>query len=168
VSKWRRLAIEMFPEYRNEFQHPEISYYGVLFSLRTLVKEYHQADDMAGLRKVYGYVEWCWWQWKRARDVGNAAAVAFYEHLVDDPITLQAIPYWVKPYIFKDMIGLFEWMFQGKPGEIEALVKQYNKVNGTNFQPPQPAISPTRKPKSKSTKRKSRDGRSLRPRTKRT
>ncbi|GGA13066.1 hypothetical protein GCM10008018_67560 [Paenibacillus marchantiophytorum] len=56
-----------------------------------------------------------------------------YEHVVDDEITLKAIPYRVKPYIFEDVKTLFEWMLRKKDGIYKQLVEEYNKINRTNF-----------------------------------
>lgn len=155
MSKWRRLAIEVFPDQRQEFQRSETTIYGVLGYLRGMLPEYHKTNDLKQLQKIYGYAEWCWSQWNRSYYLGNAAGVGFYEHLVDNPVTLEAIPYWVKPYIFKDMMGLFEWMLQKKPEEFEGLVKRYNMVNGTSFSLPKSEVI-LNKPKPK---RKTRDGR---------
>lgn len=135
MSKWRRLAIEMFPEHRGDFQRRETSYYHVFFDLGPLLREFHKHDNTAGLTKIYDFAEWSWGQRKRAPDLGNAAGVAFYEHLVDDQITFEAIPYWIKPYIFKDMMGLFKWRLETQPREFDKLVATYNKILGTKFDP---------------------------------
>jgi hypothetical protein len=34
--------------------------------------------------------------------------VAFYEHLVDDPLMLEAVPQWITPDIFGNVRALFE------------------------------------------------------------
>ena len=65
---------------------------------------------MAELQKIYGYAEWCFRQ--KAKDLWNAAGVAFYEHLGDTPETRDEMHNWVKPDIFEDVAGLLEHMMR--------------------------------------------------------
>lgn len=137
MSKWRRLAIELFPERRRQFQHSETTYYQVFFDLQLMVKKYHEANNIDGLRNTYGFAEWCWQQLNRSPDLANAAAVAFYEHLIDSQVTLNAIPTYLKPKIFEDMMPLFKYRYHLKKQEsaFEELVLSYNRENNTSYDP---------------------------------
>lgn len=55
----------------------------------------------------------------------------FYEHLVDDEVTKEAIPYWIKPTIFKEIQSLFKDRLE--QDEYKKLIDHYNIVNKTNF-----------------------------------
>lgn len=81
MATWRRLALELFPQYRRD---PEYSYYMLYFDLLPLSREAHRNNDRATLRNIYGFAEWCLRQQHRAKDLGNAVYVAFYEHLFDE------------------------------------------------------------------------------------
>jgi GTP cyclohydrolase III len=60
--------------------------------------------DRATLKKIYDYAEWCF----RQEDprVINAVAVSFYEHLIDEPGTYNAMPDWVSYDIFLEIADL--------------------------------------------------------------
>src|SRR5438552_15545583 len=82
LAVWRRKALELFPELRSEFQRPESSIYTVFFELLPMVRQAHDGNDVDLLRRIYGFAEWCLEQ--TAKDLWNAAGVAFYEHLFDE------------------------------------------------------------------------------------
>lgn len=106
MSTWKRKAIEIFPDLRYEFESPETSIYSVFFELLPRVREAHQRQDNIELQKIYDYAEWCFRQ--QAQELWNAAAVAFYEHLVDEKTTRDQIPIWIKPDIFHELTSLFK------------------------------------------------------------
>ena len=83
MSAWRRRALSAFPGLRHELQNQKYSYYQLFFDLLPIAREAHASDDTALLDAVYGYATWCLNQRRRASDLANAAAVAFYEHLFD-------------------------------------------------------------------------------------
>ena len=83
MSAWRRRALSAFPSLRRELQNHEYSYYQLFFDLLPLAREAHASGDEALLDAVYGFAAWCLCQRRRAGDLANAAAVAFYEHLFD-------------------------------------------------------------------------------------
>jgi hypothetical protein len=75
MSAWRRRAIETFPDLRREFQAPDATIYTVFFELLAR----HQNDTGIAdeeLGRIYGFAEWCF---REGGELGNAAAVAFYE-----------------------------------------------------------------------------------------
>jgi hypothetical protein len=130
MSTWRQLAIELFPERRRWFQDREATCYWAFFDLLPLAVVAHTEGDSDTLNRIYRFAEWCFKQRHRAPDVWNAAATAFYEHLVDKDVTLEAIPCWVKPEIFEDMSFEFERRLERKrQGSFQELVAQYRAVH---------------------------------------
>jgi hypothetical protein len=121
VSTWRRKALELFPDLRDEIQSPEMSIYQVFFELVPRCREAHERGDVAELKRIYGFAEWCAKQ--RSKDLSNAAGVAFYEHLADSNRTLEAIPQWVSKSVFDDIAGLLE--AQVGPERVAQLRRQY-------------------------------------------
>lgn len=133
MSAWRRLALELFPEQRQQIQNKEFTFsiYQLFFDLLPMAQEAHSSGDTDLLKRIYQFAEWCWKQRRRSQDIHNAVAVAFYEHLVDSRVTCEAIPYWLKPEVFKEMLGLFE--VRMAPDDYRALLVKYNAVNHTNL-----------------------------------
>ncbi|AIQ50690.1 DUF7674 family protein [Paenibacillus sp. FSL R7-0331] len=126
--------MELFYDIRGSFTGKEDTIYTLMVQLRSRVKDAHLKKDTDELDKIYGYVEWCFNQRKRCFDLCNAAAVGFYEHLVEEEITRHAIPYRVKLEIFEQVQPLFEWMLEREAEKYEELVLEYNRVNHTAFE----------------------------------
>lgn len=133
MSTWRRIAHELFYDLRFQFNQKDDSIYSLLVFLRERLIEAHRDNNLIEQDKIYNYAEWCFNQYRRSRYLHNAICVGFYEHLVEDEITLKAIPYKVKPYIFEDVQGLFEWMLNKDKDRYKELVAEYNRVNNTDF-----------------------------------
>jgi hypothetical protein len=106
MSTWRRKAIEAFPDLRQEFEQPDTTIYQVFFELLPRVQDAHARGDTQELQRIYDFARWCFHQ--KTDDLWNAAGVAFYEHLVDDPTTRSQIPRWLQPDVFEGCKGLFE------------------------------------------------------------
>ncbi|MEM8967783.1 MAG: hypothetical protein AAGE93_15290 [Bacteroidota bacterium] len=121
MSVWRRKAIECLPEQRVFFEQPDTTIYQVFFELLPATLEAHRQNNTETLKKYYEFAEWCFRQ--NQRDLWNAAGVAFYEHLANYDTTLQAIPYWIAPDIYRDIRGLLELQLDDK--KIEFLDKHY-------------------------------------------
>ena len=130
MSVWRRKAIEAFPELRKDFEDPDTSIYDVLMELLHFAKEAHSKNDRETLVKVYQYTSWCARQ--KEKILWNAAGVGFYEHLVDNDMTLAGIPEWVPSDIFDETKGLMALMLKDADKYAE-LVRAYNKRNKTKF-----------------------------------
>ena len=81
MSVWRRKAIDLFPDLRNELQSGELSTYLLFGELLSKLCEAHQTDDETTLKAIYGFAEWCSKQ--KAEHLWNAAGVSFYEHVFD-------------------------------------------------------------------------------------
>ncbi|ULL16521.1 hypothetical protein DVH26_19995 [Paenibacillus sp. H1-7] len=129
MSVWRRKATELFNIRFGPTQHETI--YDVFRTLLGLVKEAHNRGDEDQLKKIYEYAEWCSTQ--RADDLRNAAGVSFYEHLVDDEVTYQAILRWIKPTIFSIIKDLLKWRIKDET-VYRDLVDKFNVINGTSIQ----------------------------------
>jgi len=106
MSTWRRKAIELFPDLRPEIESRELTIYQVFFELLPRCREAHDRNDISELERIYGFADWCASQ--KAKDLWNAAGVAFYEHLADSNRTLDALPHWVRRPIFEEIAGLLE------------------------------------------------------------
>ena len=106
MSAWRRRAIEAWPDDAAFIQDPETTIYLLFFELLAWVQKAHDEGDEAQLHRIYGFAHWC--LDTSSRDLQNAAAVAFFEHLVDKEPSRSAIPRWVQPRAFADLKSLFE------------------------------------------------------------
>lgn len=134
MSVWRRKGLELFYDIRHTFTGKEDTIYTLMVQLRSRVEDAHLKKDTDELDNIYGYVEWCFNQRKRCFDLCNAAAVGFYEHLVEAENTRLAIPYRVSPDIFGQVQSLFEWMLEREVEKYKELVLEYNRVNHTEFE----------------------------------
>lgn len=128
MSTWRRKAIETFPDLRREFEQSDTTIYQVFFQLLPRVRDAHAGTDTKELQRIYDFAAWCFHQ--TADDLRNAAAVAFYEHLVDNPTTLTQIPRWLQPDIFEGCKELFEARLE--PGKFQQLCHSYSKQHETS------------------------------------
>jgi hypothetical protein len=123
MSIWRRKAIELFPDLRQEFEQLDTTIYQVFFELLPRVQDAHARRDMSELQRIYDFAHWCYTQ--KADDLWNAAGVAFYEHLVDEPTIRSEIPRWLQPEVFEGCKGLFEVRLQ--PDQFRELCEQYSR-----------------------------------------
>jgi hypothetical protein len=131
MSTWRRIALEIFPEHNFQNSRDYFSVYMILFELLPLVRNAHESHDEDLLQRIYKYAEWCWTQKGKSSETYNAVCVAFYEHLVDEKVTCEAIPIRIKPQIFKDLQTLFKSRM--KLNDYQILLLRYNSVNQTDF-----------------------------------
>lgn len=109
MAAWRRRAIELFPDLREEIVDPDNSIYFLFGGLRHRAWKAHAEDDAAELAKIYGFAAWCYGQ--RTGELANAAGVAFYEHLFDatkDRDLWAKIVARIDPRIARDVWGLWE------------------------------------------------------------
>ncbi|MFN8539222.1 MAG: hypothetical protein U0232_17325 [Thermomicrobiales bacterium] len=81
MAAWRRIAMARFPHLRQELHDRHYTIYGLYFDLLPMARVAHDADDNETLRHIYNFAEWCFAQ--RNKELWNATAVAFYEHLFD-------------------------------------------------------------------------------------
>lgn len=113
MASWRRKALALFPEFRDETQRPDFSVYQVFFRLLPMLREAHDANDEESLRRIYGFAGWCFDQ--KAKDLWNSAGVAFYEHLFDShPKLWREFVKWLSPSVIEGCMGLWEWRLSSK------------------------------------------------------
>jgi hypothetical protein len=106
MAAWRRIAIERFPGLRRELHDRRYTIYSLYFDLLPMVQEAHDGADIAMLRHIYNFAEWCFAQ--RNQALWSAAAVAFYEHLFDRRDRWQSVLPWLSDKVIEDCWGLWE------------------------------------------------------------
>ena len=121
MTTWQQKALELFPDLQSDIEEPDANIYTLFFELLPRCEAAHVAGDTSELQKIYGYAEWCSLQ--QEKDLWNAAGVAFYEHLVDEPLMKGQIPLWLSPEIFEQVSGLLEWRMG--PAAFALLKSQY-------------------------------------------
>jgi hypothetical protein len=137
---WRSLAIELFPEMKEIYQQENETVWQVYFDLFPSAIEAHKENNIEKLTRIYCFSEWCHTQKEAEPELWEAASAAFYEHLIDDEVTFKAIPYWVKPEIFRDIQDELQSRLKNaeqyplkQTERFHSLLLIYNKVNGTDF-----------------------------------
>ncbi len=131
-NEWRELAIQLFPESVGLYQQESETVWDVLFDLLPNVAEAHETRNVDELTRIYKFTEWCHDQKDIDPEIWTAALAAFYEHLIDEEVVLHAIPRWVKPTTFKDLIATFRERLGQE--QYQQLLAEYNHVNGTDFE----------------------------------
>ncbi len=81
------------------------SVYAVWYDLLPLATEAHREGNDELLRRIYGYAEWCT---RQGGDLGNAAAVTFYEHLFDEEWMRPLVVSWLTGPVIHDVRPLWE------------------------------------------------------------
>jgi hypothetical protein len=108
MAAWCRRALELFPDLSEDLTDPGYTVYLLFFDLLPMAMEAHGRDDGDRLRGVYGFAEWCSRQ--TAKDLWNAAGVAFYEHLFDRPEHTLKVAAWLSPSVVFTHWSLWEAM----------------------------------------------------------
>ena len=124
MANWRRKALALFPEIQHDVQRPDSTVYAVFFELLPMVREAHQENNVERLQRIYGFAEWCFEQ--KAKDLWNAAGVAFYEHLFDSHETLWCeFVRWLSPKVVEECWGLWEWRLSSEElAEVKRLIAE--------------------------------------------
>ena len=104
---WRR-ALELFPELRRDLTERDFTVYSLFFDLKPRLREALTAGDEVLVRRIFGFAEWCAAQ--TAKELWNAAGVAFYEHLFDYPAYSERVVPWLSPRVVYTHWGLWEAM----------------------------------------------------------
>ncbi len=127
MASWRRKVVALFPDLRQDVQRSDFSVYMVFFNLLPRVREAHLDGDTETLRRIYGFAEWCFEQ--KAKDMWNAAGVAFYEHLFDSHRSLwPEFVRWLSPLVVEGCWGLWEWRLEGEQlAEVRRLIADCSK-----------------------------------------
>jgi hypothetical protein len=79
VASWRRHAAHALPELWGD-EDDRTTPHLFFFTLLPFVRDAHRRGDDDALGRAYGFARWCL---RQGGDLGNAAAVSFYEHLFD-------------------------------------------------------------------------------------
>jgi hypothetical protein len=108
MAAWRRRALELFPQLRRELNDREYTVYSLFFDLLPMLRKAHDAGDTELQRRIYRFAEWCSQQ--SAKDLWNAAGVAFYEHLLDSLAYSEQVIPWLSPRVVYTHWGLWEAM----------------------------------------------------------
>jgi hypothetical protein len=127
LANWRRKVVALFPDLRQDVQRPDFSIYMVFFELLPRVREAHQDGEIETVRRIYGFAEWCFEQ--KAKDMWNAAGVAFYEHLFDSHRSLWSeFVRWLSPRVVQGCWRLWEWrLSEADLTEVRKLVADCHK-----------------------------------------
>lgn len=106
TPEWNRKAFALWPDLQDYLDEDD-TIYTLFFELSSRCHEAYRAGDTQQLTRIYDYAEWCHNQ--EEKDIWNAAGVAFYKHLVDEPETREAIPRWLTPELYEQLRGLFHY-----------------------------------------------------------
>src|SRR5437764_15482473 len=121
MAAWRRRALGLFPELREQLQRRDFSIYMLFFDLLPMAREAHDTNHAELLRRIYGFAEWCLEQ--KAKDLWNAAGVAFYEHLFDRWQYWGKVVPWLSPRVISECWSLWEArLSEEEPEEIRRLI----------------------------------------------
>lgn len=119
MAAWRRHALELFPELREEIEGDDVfSPISLFFELLPFALDAHRRADDEALRRVYGFAQWCHHQ-RAGSDLPNAVGVAFYEHLFDEWELRDEVAPWLSPAVARDVWQL--WEARLAPGELKTL-----------------------------------------------
>ena len=100
MAAWRKRAIDLFPEFRQDLAIEVYSLYQLFSDLLPRVEQAHSDGDEELLRRAYGFAAWCASQ--KTKDLWNATGVAFYEHLFDRRNQRQKVVPWLSPQVISD------------------------------------------------------------------
>jgi hypothetical protein len=79
VSAWRRRALDLFPRHARSIEDSATTVYQLFFDLLPDVRDALARQDAAEVDRIFEFAAWCFDQ----KELSNAAAVAFYEHVFD-------------------------------------------------------------------------------------
>ena len=131
MARWRRRALEAFPELRRDLtsrDEYDSSIYAMFAELKRIVIRAYKDGVQATLRRVLEYAEWCVMQ-RRNSDPGNASAVSFYEQLFDDTDAgmWPDVVTWLTPEVIHEVCQL--WAIQHgehELAEIKRLIVEHH------------------------------------------
>jgi hypothetical protein len=108
MARWRRRALDDFPELRRDLSSSGYSIYWLFFELLSMARKALREGDDDTLRRIFEYAEWCLMQ-RRNKEPSNAAAVAFYEHIFDqkDRATWPATVDYLSPDVIRNVAMLW-------------------------------------------------------------
>jgi len=117
MAAWRHRALALFPELRRDLNGEGYSIYQLFFDLVPRLEKAHADEDDLFLKRAYGFASWCASQ--KAKDLWNAAGVAFYEHVFDRWNQRHAVVPWLSPQAIADSWSL--WELRLNPAQLSEL-----------------------------------------------
>lgn len=124
MAAWRRIALELFPEWEREILSPPGSPYSLFGMLLPVMRQALRDGDEAVLRKVFALAEWALRQ--PDSHLRNAAGVSFFEHVFDGPAPeWPAVAEWLSPYVVDQVSVLWETMLPpARLAEVRELLRR--------------------------------------------
>lgn len=120
MADWKNKALELLPALRPVIEH-DWSCHVFLGELLPLVWDAHRAKDTDSLRRIYGFVRWCFDQ--PGQFLANAAVVSFYELVFDEWELRHDIATWLPADVVAKVRPLWEWRLPGqRMSEVDRLV----------------------------------------------
>lgn len=116
MSAWRKQALEMLPEYRQQIEESEtpMTLWVELWCRFSFDYKKH-GNDLIG--RFYKYAKWCLDspnEGKYRSDAGTAAWCAFYEHLTDGKEIQADVHKWLSKEDFLKLEGAFRYHLEQK------------------------------------------------------
>jgi hypothetical protein len=98
--------LELFPDLRSEISEPDNSVYELFSILLPRCGTAYRDGDTVELERIFAFASWCSSQ--SAKELWNAAGVAFFEHLPDIPGLVSDLPKFIPKPVFEDIASLLE------------------------------------------------------------
>ena len=126
MSLWRRVAIETFPQLRQEIADAE-ALVDVLEMMRSMMDQAYSINppDDETISKVYGYAESC--LNNRHIDIRTEVVIYFYESLPRWPRVRQDMVRWVSDEMFELLTFAWSYVLPNK-SDLEAFQHEF-RVN---------------------------------------
>lgn len=118
MSAWRRKALAIFPDLRNQLQGEERDLFSLFNELEDMAEQAHASGDAETLRRIHGYAEWCL---RQGGDLWVQAGMGFYEHLFMRVPWYEIVP-WLSPFVVDQIRKT--WAVLGRELEFERLVTE--------------------------------------------
>jgi hypothetical protein len=116
MSAWRKTALEMLPEYRQQIEKSETPMaLWVELQFQFSFNYKNHSDDLIG--RFYKYAKWCLespHQGEYLSDAGTAAWVSFYEDLTLENIVQDDVYRWLSKEEFLKLEGAFRYHLEPK------------------------------------------------------
>lgn len=105
MSAWRRRALDLFPRHARTIEDPTSTVDQLFIDLLPESRDALARNDAAEVDRIYDFAAWCFEQ----RELSNAAAVMFYEHVFDGRWSeRKEIARRIPPRIAADVMTLWE------------------------------------------------------------
>jgi hypothetical protein len=120
MSSWRRKAIALFPELTSDLNAVGMKPFDFFMELEEMAISAHASGDVATLRRVHGFAEWCL---HHPGELWDRAGISFYENLFD-AVTWEKIVPWLSPFVVGEIKKTWALGVNGeKIGEFDRMVE---------------------------------------------